>query len=353
MTAGGDTAVADLSRTGNLERAVNFSGADVNIVSGGGGNRMTIFDRKLDDRLIARLRDCPWFVDLLSLWRPAGQPSGEHGLRLAIRNGYLNFYRLGQSVARVTLARGGIPCADLHIKYVSEGESAQHYARLNGGKVTCQGDEIARYDGVNTLKQWIGRINGEPGGKKKYSGREKEFVDCVLAHNPDIVDLEMGLPAFLTPEGEKVAPRMDIVALEPAGEGYRLVFWEAKLMRDSRLRSRSEPEVVGQLRRYTEWFDGAASRFEDVRQAYQRNCLILSALHERAAAATVKDQIGALGSGIIHVAHHGLQDIDIVPRLLIYDVDRPATWDDHRDRLGGIQIHVISKDGAFTLPVGA
>src|ERR1700733_15377002 len=42
-----------------------------------------------------------WFKDLLSLWRPSGHSRGAEGLRVAIRNGYLNFYRLGQSVARV------------------------------------------------------------------------------------------------------------------------------------------------------------------------------------------------------------------------------------------------------------
>jgi hypothetical protein len=34
-----------------------------------------------------------WFKDLLRLWRPSGHCSGAEGLRVAIRNGYLNFYR--------------------------------------------------------------------------------------------------------------------------------------------------------------------------------------------------------------------------------------------------------------------
>lgn len=58
-----------------------------------------------------------WFKDLLSLWRPSGHPSGDHGLRLAIRNGYLNFYRLGQSFARVAYVSGKL-IAEVHYKYV-------------------------------------------------------------------------------------------------------------------------------------------------------------------------------------------------------------------------------------------
>ena len=47
-----------------------------------------------------------WFLDLLRLWRPAGEPSGDYGLRLAVRDGYLNFYRQGQSIAKVSIVRG-------------------------------------------------------------------------------------------------------------------------------------------------------------------------------------------------------------------------------------------------------
>ena len=38
--------------------------------------------------------------DLLAEWAPSGTPGS---LRLAVRNGYLNFYHLGQSVSKVEL----------------------------------------------------------------------------------------------------------------------------------------------------------------------------------------------------------------------------------------------------------
>src|SRR5580658_8906818 len=65
----------------------------------------------------ARSHEPHWFKDLLSLWRPSGHCSGAEGLRIAIRNGYLNFYRLGQSIARVACVSGEL-IADVHYKYV-------------------------------------------------------------------------------------------------------------------------------------------------------------------------------------------------------------------------------------------
>src|SRR5579864_7235624 len=66
-----------------------------------------------------------WFCDLLRRWRPAGDSIGrqmaggekEH-LRVAIRAGYLNFYRAGQSIANVSFDRRGNLQAKIHNKYV-------------------------------------------------------------------------------------------------------------------------------------------------------------------------------------------------------------------------------------------
>ena len=79
------------------------------------------FERGLTDwdafEKAATSTESHWFKDLLSLWRPSGHSSGTTGLRLAIRNNYLNFYRLGQSVARVHCVSGELR-AYVHYKYV-------------------------------------------------------------------------------------------------------------------------------------------------------------------------------------------------------------------------------------------
>jgi hypothetical protein len=83
---------------------------------------MSTFARTFSIDLISDrvLRETPWFTDMLLDWRPAGDAihrdmiephklvsNGQileedpKRLRLAIRSGYLNLYRGGQSVAKI------------------------------------------------------------------------------------------------------------------------------------------------------------------------------------------------------------------------------------------------------------
>jgi hypothetical protein len=274
---------------------------------------MPSFGRDFDLRKLGSSPDgvADWFTDLLSLWRPAGQGAGEYGLRLAVRNGYLNFYRCGQSVARVGFGRGGVLRAEVHAKYVRKREGeGQTYARLIGSSLSHSDGETQAYGGLEMLKEWVGRCEG-------YSGKEKEFVDRIVGRNDSVVDLEMALPAF-TPAGSKrTAPRMDLVALEPTSSGQRLVFWEAKCMGDGRLRARDGlPEVVGQLSAYRDWLEHG-SNLALVREAYRKNCAILFNLHKQAQSAS--KEVGGLGTAIVAALQDGIADVDVAPRLLIDD----------------------------------
>jgi hypothetical protein len=79
-------------------------------------DQLTIFGREFQ---IERLCDCVlkengWLSDLLQLWHPSGDAigrdtdqEGKEHLRLAIHNGSLNFYRAGQSMAKVDFDHGG------------------------------------------------------------------------------------------------------------------------------------------------------------------------------------------------------------------------------------------------------
>lgn len=190
----------------------------------------------------------PWFADLLRYWRPAGDAlhrnlAAEQALvcqgqmaeedpkrlRLAIRDGYVNFYRSGQSVARVGFgSRGGLQ-ARIHNKYIYGQEgSGQNYltvtsAGVAGGKIAGE----TAYGGLADLRGWIANAND-------HTGKEKKFVDLIVARNPNTIDLEMALPAYSVDPTERRAPRMDLVAIEPVGERWQIVFWEAKLVDDGR-----------------------------------------------------------------------------------------------------------------------
>jgi hypothetical protein len=205
----------------------------------------------------------PWFADLLRYWRPAGdalrrdltaeEPLGSQGQiaeedpkrrRLAIRDGYVNFYRGGQSVARVSFGHKGGLQARIHNKYIyGQGGSGQNYLTLTSAGIADRkivGEKA--YSGLADLRGWITHAND-------HTGAEKRFVDLVVARNPNTIDLEMALPAYSLAPNERRAPRMDLVAIERFGERWQIVFWEAKLVDDGRARCRDDApfKVVEQL----------------------------------------------------------------------------------------------------------
>jgi hypothetical protein len=254
-----------------------------------------------------------WFKDLLSLWRPSGHSCGAEGLRIAIRNGYLNFYRLGQSVARVACVSGEL-VADVHYKYVlgeQHGYSGPLYLRLTTRGVFSRGTLVAAYKGLSTLLQWISVAGGE-----QYAGVEKSIVDELVAKNDQVVDLEMALPAWTLP---KVAVRMDLVAIEDGA----VVFWEVKMVDDPRIRCLAafekdkSPHVLEQLSHYRVFLE-QDSHPELVESAYRNTAKILVKLRALA------DEIGptlALGRSI--VAASQADRLAVAPQAALVVVDLP------------------------------
>ncbi len=278
---------------------------------------MTGFARKFSIELLKnQIEENPWFVDMLRLWRPAGEGAGlrtdqldelgadkrkleddQAGLRLAIRRGYLNFYQAGQSVAKIGFGTNKKLQALIHNKYIL-GESGQGngYVKMTSDGFNVPGAAVTRkYNGVADLQERVANT-------KNQIGEEKSFLDMIVARNPGVIDLEMGLPAF---GPERVAPRMDIVALESVGEGLRVVFWEAKLVSDPRARCKDQdkaPEVVKQLKQYEDWLDYSVHA-ELVASEYQKACHLLVQFHDLAK--SINPQIGELGRSIVMAAAPG------------------------------------------------
>ncbi len=313
---------------------------------------MSEFDRRLSKKFMDQLTsdvvlgENAWLCDMLRYWRPPGNLIGKHlgqphalqadaqvleenpkHLRLAIRNGYVNFYRGGQSVGKVGLNRRGKLRAIIHNKYVygDEGKGQGYvtvtsagFPKLGTGQLDCYGD-------IKTLDTWIARANS-------HGGDEKPFVDLVVAQNPNVIDLEMGLPAYSASLTERRAPRMDLVALEPIRDRWQVVFWEAKLAGDERARSRLTPKVLQQIEDYKRWLGNKDNR-ERVVHAYRRTCCLLVCLRE--IAKRFNPQIEELGAGIRAVAAPDapLPLIDAEPCLLIDDRARDAAFDQHLRKL--------------------
>jgi hypothetical protein len=175
-------------------------------------HRMSTFGRTFAIEKITGqvLEKNPWLKDMLRDWRPAGDvvhrdmteahkliSSGQTleedpgRLRLAIRNEYLNFYRGGQSVAKIGFSSSGCLQARIHNKYVhgETGSSHKYVTLTSAGLPDQQTRELRDYGGLAELECWVANAN-------KHVGKEKRFVDLIVARNPDTIDLEIALPAY-------------------------------------------------------------------------------------------------------------------------------------------------------------
>ena len=236
---------------------------------------MTEFQRKFDVDCVERLLDAPenaWFGDLLKRWRPAGDcPNGnEHPtqadhLRLAVRNGYLNLYRAGQSVAQVRIVNKCKLQAKIHRKYVfgKDCQPEESYVLVtDGGFSDRHGARIPYCEEL--LRGWI-----RAASDNEYAKEEKSFVDDLVAQNSGVIDLEAGLPWDPDIWSKRGSRRIDLVALEGCGHRFGLVFWEAKLVTNSEARSEDCTEGVRTVGEVQRWL---VKNRKFVTEAYQRTC---------------------------------------------------------------------------------
>lgn len=168
-------------------------------------------------------------------------------------------------------------------------------------------------------------------------------MDKLVEHNANIVDIEMGLPAFRKVKDGKelqVAPRMDIVTLEARDLHKAVVFWEAKLMSNPELRRRgdAEPRIVGQLRDYRQWVESGQQAI--VGKAYKDNCLLLVRFHNMAK--RTNDGIGELGDEIRSIASSAsTPEVDPQPRIVVHDAKTSSSWAAHKAKLSKFHLQVV------------
>jgi hypothetical protein len=85
-----------------------------------------------------------------------------------------------------------------------------------------------------------------------YAGQEKLGVHQIVLTNPDVLDVEIAMQGFDQGTGDVKSPRLDVAALESAGDRIRVVFWEAKTFANPGLRAKPglTPKVVEQILGY-------------------------------------------------------------------------------------------------------
>lgn len=241
--------------------------------------RVSAFNRDLDlNTLLDHVRRKPSsaVASLFENWvLPGERPhrEGKLGLRLAVRNGYANFYVNGQSVAKLTASGGKLEVAT-HWKYqqgVPKGSTSSQpkrlYPRFSGAAL----DELTADDVVKWTK-----------AAATYASAEKSFVEHLVIANANVIDLEIALPG-------PSAPRMDLAVVSDR-EGTPVIgFWEAKCIDNGELRAATplDPEtleggakIFRQARAYTSWLSKEA-QCEQLAQAYQRAGLVVRELCER------------------------------------------------------------------------
>ncbi len=267
-----------------------------------------------------------WWRELLSLWRPAGMPSDDLGLRLAVRNGYLNLYRKGQSVAQVKQARTGQLQWTLHRKYLGD-----------EGQDDLDAGSLYRPAPVNVeLPKWVRAA-------EEKAGREKKAIDEILDRDANVIDLEMGLPAGVD---QKSASRIDMVSLECVDDATtRLMFWEVKTFDDARIRTSGElPVDVGILAQMGAYrkFLADSERASQVISAYQHCANLLCSLARSIGGEErLGSEIRALAAGkkLVLADQPGL--LVVLPNRELPDRSK-AAWDVHRDKLdkSGIKLRM-------------
>lgn len=260
-------------------------------------------------------------------------------LLIAVRDGYLNAYADGQSVLKIRFRADGAgvrPRCELHRKYVC-GPNVE-----NGYEVVDMRD----LENPGTLKGWITEA-------LNYADAEKRGVAAIAARHPNIIDVEMGLPANepVEPGAKKTAPRMDIVALEKGGEGLKIVFYEAKLFDNGSLRSRSKPKILEQLKRYENWI-GSKGRRDQVIEAYRRACRLLIEVDKMRGAKS--------HPCVVQAAEDGSKlQVDAKPRIIVFgctkdQIGSNSSWKEgkHQEKLDRYELLMCERAEDVRLPSG-
>ena len=205
------------------------------------------FQRRFDDHFLGdHLSDPRSLIGaLFNRWELPGQPvtavpGAPIPLRISIRDGYVNFYANGQSVAELATPNGE-PRVRLSSKYLAGAPSDFLPLRTSGDYSIIVSDRLF----VDRPQELLSLIVN---ATLNHCSKEKCFVEHLQARNKNVVEVEMALPGdsrlLKEVKGKhgdvtmrKVAPRMDVVVVHVDQGRPSLDFWEAKLATNGELRS--------------------------------------------------------------------------------------------------------------------
>ena len=148
----------------------------------------------------------------------------------------------GGLLLQVDYPRGKLVCKT-HEEFLSLRSEYNSYVILHEDR-TSQG---RRVQGLKGFAEHYEKVKRRI---KLFTGTEKQVVQNLALSIGEVIDLEVGL------EGDKKkgasrkgAQRIDMAGISSEG---KLVFLEVKLFDNSEIRSKGEPKIVGQLKKYEE-----------------------------------------------------------------------------------------------------
>ncbi len=158
-------------------------------------------------------------------------------LLIGIRNEALDVYWHGQALFYATY--NGRVRVNTHVKYLLDPDRSDRVPLNEDGSVTLLTEPM--------IKDYVGRETLEKMKRAAdlFAGDEKRGVHAIALVNKDVIDVEIQLDArgLLDEKGlplKRKEPRIDIAALEMTGNGFELVFWEAKLFANKELRAEGD-----------------------------------------------------------------------------------------------------------------
>jgi hypothetical protein len=244
---------------------------------------MAIFGRALHsgfiDKLEAEAIKTGWWADVLT----------DPKLFIAPRGSYLDVYWRGQRLFHVRANPSGLKITT-HPKYLVDPALVLPVALVDGSFNVPDGF-IARYGSRVTLD----KMKTAAG---LFSGLEKTGCHEIAIRNRSIVDCEITFPGKVSlgdGGSDKVAPRVDLAALEQDGDVARLVFWEAKHYSNGELRTdHARAPVCRQLDTYREYLSNNREAVEDSYTNVAANLVAISAM---GAARKLSPLITEVGTG--------------------------------------------------------
>ncbi len=163
-------------------------------------------------------------------------------LVIGVRDDYLNVYWRGQSLFKVEMKRGKIVAAT-HPKYLLNPDLSGQVSLdpdTGGFALSAESALIQTYQPGETLGKLKRAAN-------LFASDEKIGVHTIATSNANVVDVEIAFPAG---SGGQSVPRIDIASFDEAGDGVKLVFWEAKVLGNPELGVKGKKNVVKQIGTY-------------------------------------------------------------------------------------------------------